>query len=183
MFVEHDRRSIRLRGHDYSGAGAYFVTICALEGAHLFGNVRDGVMEPNQFGQIVLDEWRRTATIRSYVNLGEFVLMPNHVHGIIWIVDHGLNGADVIRRGKARLAPTGKNTPMKFGEPPSRSIPSIIGSFKSASTKRIREIKPEWPQIWQRNYYDRIIRDHHELFAIRKYIRDNPANWERDEYR
>lgn len=94
----HHRRSIRLKGYDYTQPGAYFITICTHERAHLFGAVVEGEMRLNEWGEIVREEWFKTAQIRPYVTLypDEFVLMPNHVHGIVWIV-----GA------RRRRAPTG----------------------------------------------------------------------------
>jgi putative transposase len=100
---KHHRRSIRLKGYDYTQAGAYFVTFVAHDRECLFGDVVDGVMRLNAFGEIVRDEWFRTAVVRPYVMLDpdEFVVMPNHVHGIIWIVrsgdgDHGDDGGGVL---------------------------------------------------------------------------------------
>jgi REP element-mobilizing transposase RayT len=186
MFIKHDRQSIRLVGFDYTRRGAYFVTICVFERAHIFGRIREGIMEPNRMGEIVLDEWRKTPIIRPYVDLDEYVLMPNHFHGILWLGDPPMvgtctrlddGGTWLDGRGTARRAPTVE----RFGKPVAGSIPTIIRAFKSAATKRIHETRPHYGQIWQRNYYERIIRSEEELYAVRRYIRDNPAKWGREE--
>jgi putative transposase len=111
---KHHRRSIRLPGYDYTQPGAYFVTFVAHDRECLFGDVVDGVMRLNAFGEIVRDEWFRTAVVRPYVMLDpdEFVVMPNHVHGIIWIVrsgdgDHGDDGGGVFAGAHGGDAPVG----------------------------------------------------------------------------
>jgi REP element-mobilizing transposase RayT len=170
----HHRRSIRLPGYDYTRPGAYFITICTHERAHLFGAVVDGEMRLNEWGRIVRDEWFKTAQIRPHVQLwdDEFVVMPNHIHGIIWIVD---DNTDV--RATRRVAPTPPTGP------DAGSIGAIIGQFKSAVTKRINQWRgtPGAP-VWQRNYYEHIIRDERALNAIRCYIGENPLRWHLDRY-
>ncbi|KPL89058.1 transposase [Ardenticatena maritima] len=176
----HHRRSIRLKGYDYTQPGAYFVTICTHERAHLFGRVVDGEMVLNAWGEIVRDEWFRTADIRANVELyaDEFVVMPNHVHGIIWIVETDLVGA------QRRCAPTG---PSPGGITPNNVAPGSLGAivraFKSAVTRRIN-IQRNTPggRIWQRNYYEHIIRTQRALHAIRRYIADNPRRWHLDRH-
>ncbi|MEA2015034.1 MAG: transposase [Thermodesulfobacteriota bacterium] len=161
----HNRRSIRLKGYDYSQAGAYFVSICTQNRECLFGKITDGQMVLNDAGKIVADEWIKTGAIRNNVALDEWVVMPNHFLGILVVDD---------RRGTARRAPTIE----QFGQPVSNSIPTIIRSFKSAVTKRINEIrKTPGKKLWQRNYYEHIIRDENELNRIREYIVNNPMKW------
>lgn len=129
----------------------------------------------NKFGEIVRAEWLHTEDIRENVALGEYAVMPNHFHGIIHICT-----------GTARRAPTGDRTPTvnveQFGKPVAGSIPTIMRSFKSAVTKRINETRntPGAP-VWQRNYYEHIIRDDADYTRIARYIADNPLNWEKDE--
>ncbi len=126
-------------------------------------------MRLNAFGRIVQDEWFKTAMIRPYVRLfdNEFVVMPNHIHGIIWIV--GNVGA------RRRRAPTGRHAAERFGKPVPGSIPTIIRAFKSAVTKRINQNrKTPGAPVWQRNYYEHIIRDEPSLNRIRQYIAENP---------
>jgi REP element-mobilizing transposase RayT len=165
----HHRRSIRLEDYDYTRAGAYFVTICTFERECLFGEVVEGVMGLNRSGEIVRDEWLMTDELRNYVVLDEFMVMPNHFHAVLMIDE---------RRGTACRAPTVES----FGCPVAGSLPTVIRSFKSAATKRINILRDNsGGPVWQRNYYDRVIRDERELDSIRQYITDNPVKWEEDE--
>jgi len=169
----HHRHSIRLQGYDYTQPGAYFVTICTHGRAPLFGAVVDGEMRLNTYGRIVHDEWFKTAQLRPYVVLyeDEFVVMPNHIHGIIWIVDNV--GAT------RRVAPT-DNLP---NGPVPGSIGAIVGQFKSAVTRRINQRRgAPGARVWQRNYYEHIIRTERALNAIRRYIIENPLRWHLDRY-
>ncbi len=172
----HHRRSIRLRGYDYTRPGAYFVTICTRKRVCLFGDVVDGEMRLNALGDVVRDEWFRTAELRPYVRLDEreFVVMPNHIHGIIWIVGDDTVGDDTVG-AQRRCAPTRKPnvTPGSLG--------AIVRSFKSAVTKRINALRgtPGAP-LWQRNYYEHIIRNEEALQRIREYIANNPLRWGQD---
>jgi len=167
---KHHRRSIRLAGCDYSQAGAYFVTVCAQDRICLFGDIMNGEMRLNDAGKIVHDEWLRTADIRSNVELDVFVVMPNHFHAIILLHPDG--------RGTLQRAPTVE----QFGKPTSNTIPTIVRLFKSVSTKRINEIRhTPGAAIWQRNYYEHIIRNDESLNRIREYIMTNPIRWEADE--
>ena len=183
----HRRRSIRLKGFDYSSEGGYFITLVTHERQPLFGEVIGDEMRLNELGVIARDEWFRTAQIRPYVELfdDEFVVMPNHIHGIIWITDPPDRwGSDSHRRGTARRAPT-RETPTnveQFGKPVSGSTPTIVRSYKSAVTKRINEMRasPSSP-VWQRNYHEHIIGFDHEYDAIVEYIHNNPVNWTKDD--
>ncbi len=186
----HHRRSIRYRGYDYTQPGAYFITICTHNREPLFGEVVDGEMHCNAYGDIVRAEWFKTAEIRPYVRLynDEFTVMPNHAHGNIWIVEDGRSAG----RGDRPVAPTPPVTPtppiaptmpvVPTGPPP-HSLGAIMAGFKSATTKRIN-IKRQSPgaPVWQRNYYDRIIRNERALRAICQYIIDNPMRWHLDRY-
>jgi REP element-mobilizing transposase RayT len=164
----HHRQSTRLKGYDYAQPGAYFVTVCTRDRECLLGDIVDGEMRLNEYGMAVREEWLRTAQLRETVELDACTIMPNHVHGIVVIT----NG-----RGTARRAPT-----ERFGKPVADSIPTIMRAFKSASTKHINVIRrtPGTP-VWQRNYYEHVVRDDEELKAIRQYILSNPANWTTDE--
>ena len=177
----HHRRSIRLQNYDYSTAGAYFVTICTFERECLLGDVVDGEMRLNDAGQIVREEWLRTAELRKNVILDEFVVMPNHFHAIIHIHDNV--GAHCMRPGpneRADIKRAHVGAPLRRRK--SGSIGSIIAGFKSAVTKRINQLRdnPGAP-VWQRNYYERVIRDDRELQSIQQYIVDNPGKWQDDE--
>jgi REP element-mobilizing transposase RayT len=170
----HHRRSIRLKGYDYTQPGAYFVTFCAYQRQHLFGEVVDGNMVLNESGKIARDEWFKTAELRPYVKLydDEFVIMPNHGHGIIWIEDD-LVGA------RRRRAPT--ETTEKFGKPVKGSIPTIVRAYKSAVTYAVNKLENQLGAVlWQRNYYEHIIRNDRELHNIARYIQFNPLNWQLD---
>jgi len=175
MRHKNHRRSIRLKGYDYTQAGAYFVTICTKDRACLFGDVADGVMRLNQMGHIVRQCWLAIPNHVPHVLLDEFVVMPNHVHGIIVIMpthDVGATHASPLQNDDTPTRPRG---------PQPRSVASIVGSFKSAAAKRINEHRgtPGAP-IWQRNYYEHIIRDDESLNLIRNYIADNPLRWQID---
>jgi putative transposase len=173
------RRSIRLRGYDYSRPGAYFVTLCVQNREWLFGNVVHGVMHLNESGKIVQSEWLRTLAIRNGVILDSYVVMPNHFHGILIIRDDGSDDSGRFVVGATGGSPL-RTEPTKPG-PGSRSLGAIMSGFKSITTKRIHVIPGmEYVRVWQRNYYERIIRDDRELNRIRWYIINNPKNWDKD---
>jgi len=181
-YSKNHRQSIRLPGYDYTQPGAYFITITTHNRESLFGQIDDGVMLLNEWGEFARAEWLNTTKIRPYVELDEFCIMPNHIHGIIVIREHSDRGMARDGRGTARRAPTEIITPTEqFGKPISHSIPTIVRAYKSAVTKRINEINhtPGAP-IWQRNYYEHIIRNDIELNRIRGYIINNPLVWGED---
>ena len=159
------RRSIRLREYDYSSAGAYFVTICTHRRALLLGEVMAGELVLNAFGETVREEWLRSAQLRVEIELDQFVVMPNHMHAIVFITGAG--------RGYRPVAPTSGPRP--------RSLSSLVAGFKSASTSRINQLRrmPRQP-VWQRNYYEHVIRDERELGRTREYIQQNPLKWRLD---
>ncbi len=163
------RRSIRLPYYDYSQEGAYFVTVCAHNRGCLFGEVEGEEVALNDAGRIVKREWMRTVAIRPDVELDEFVVMPNHVHGIVLILQRtGPRHTWAPRNGAA------------FGSP-SRALGSIIRGFKGTSASRINEMRgSERAPVWQRGYYERVVRDEQELNLIRGYIAGNPAQWSVD---
>jgi putative transposase len=166
---KHQRRSIRLKDYDYSQAGAYFVTICTYNKKCIFGNVVNGEMQPNEWGRVVEEEWLKTADIRENVELDVFVVMPNHFHGILVLVDKC--------RGTVHRAPTLE----QFSKPTSGSLPTIIRYFKSATTRRINDLRgTSHMALWQRNYYEHVIRNENDLGEIREYIVNNPLRWDLD---
>jgi REP-associated tyrosine transposase len=165
------RRSTRLPDYDYAGRGGYFVTLCTQGRMCLFGKVAEGKMLPNPLGEIVRDEWFKTADIRPHMRLhdAEFVVMPNHIHGIIWIL-RDPSSTFVRATGRSpRQSPCG---------PRPGSIAAIVAGFKSATTSRINRMRntPGAP-VWQRNYFEHIIRPGESLERIRRYILENPPRW------
>ncbi|MBN2030017.1 transposase [bacterium] len=167
----HNRRSMRLQGYDYSKAGGYFITICTYKRKCLFGEIMDGKM--------VKSEWLKISRIRENITLDEFIIMPNHLHGIIIISesDKMIHHVGAIRR----IAPT-NNIKNPIGPKPG-SIGAIMGQFKSITTKHINKIRnTQRTPVWQRNYYEHIIRDENELNQIREYILSNPMKWSEDTY-
>ena len=174
--IIHHRRSIRLRGYDYARPGAYFVTLCAKNRECLFGKIVEGKMQLNEMGRIVASCWEWLAEQYGYVELDEWVVMPNHLHGII-VVNSGDAAAG---RGASRRAPTKPQHVMSI---PNKIKPlgQLIGAFKIVSTPRINEFRgTPGMGIWQRNYHEHIIRDIDELNRIRAYITANPEQWDFD---
>ncbi len=160
----HHRRSIRLHGYDYSRPGMYFVTICAHEKEHVFGEIVDGEMNSNECGLIVTQCWRDLPRHYPHAQTDSFVLMPNHVHGIIAILEAAPRG----RRGG-------------FTNPPLHSLSEIVRGFKTYSARRANELRGTSSHpLWQRNYYEHIIRNDDELNKIREYIQTNPLRWASD---
>ena len=169
------RRSIRLRGYGYAWMGFYFVTVCAFERQCLFGEILDGRMILNENGLVVDEEWRRAPLIRPSVRLDAYTVMPNHFHGILQILPTA--GAEVVG------ATCGRPHPMNGRQGPEpKSVGAILAGFKSACTSRVNGLRGiSGIPLWQRNYFERVIRNEEELLAIRRYIENNPAAWAEDE--
>jgi putative transposase len=166
------RRTLRLKDHDYSGEGAYYVTVCAAGRACLFGRVEDHSVEWTQAGQVVRECWLAIPGHFPNAALDEFVVMPNHIHGILWIKSEG--------QALPRLA-RGLSTKGASPGPARRSIGAIVGSFKSASTRKLNALgHVPRATLWQRNYYEQVIRSEASLNRIREYIVGNPARWAED---
>jgi len=163
-----NRRSVRLQGYDYSQAGAYFITICARNRHCLFGAITEGVMVLNDAGRAAADCWLQIPDHFLNIELDEWVVMPNHIHGIVIIV--GANHELIVRANNySPLHPTGTT----------RTIGSMVRGFKIGVTKWYRQ-RSVSSTIWQRNYWDHIIRNESELNRIQQYILDNPMKWEQD---
>ena len=160
-----------MRGYEYATPGAYFVTICAYGRACLFGDIVDGEMCLNEYGAVVVDCWKDLSVHYPHVELDEFVVMPNHLHGIIVIrTDSEINvGAGF------KPAPTGSTRTKRHG------LTEVVRGFKTFSARRINIIRaaPGTP-VWQRSYYDHVIRGEEELDRVREYIQGNPAKWLED---
>jgi REP element-mobilizing transposase RayT len=167
---DHRRRSVRLPGYDYGRAGAYFVTICTVQRECLLGDVVDGQMQLSDYGRIVEEEWMHTSSIREYATLDAFVVMPNHLHGVILLAERA-------EKTSPRLTYSGQ-----FGRPVAGALPAILGAFKSVTSRRINEVRGvQGLSLWQRGYYEHVVRDEKELLRIRDYIASNPARWSQDE--
>ncbi|MDD5088043.1 MAG: transposase [bacterium] len=173
-------KTVRLPHFDYNETGAYFLTTVTANRECLFGRIEDGAMIANAFGQIVIEEWLRSATIRSEIRLDMFTLMPNHFHGIVFITDDlkaHIHAAPRQDFGEAHihaaLRSSRKRTP--------RSISTLMGGFKGAVTARINTLRntPAAP-VWQPKFHDHVIRDEHDLNDIREYIQNNPLKWDLD---
>ena len=204
--LKHHRRSIRLQNYDYSQVGNYFRTLCIQDKKHLFGEIKNGIMGLNIFGSLPYQEWLNTLTIRENISLGAFIIMPNHIHGIIHI-DYQSK----------------KNNPIGKFQSPSQTIGAIIRGYKGATTKRIKALLLSTGElqfaptekgiaptekgiaptkkgiaptekgfatptidltksIWQRNYYENIIRDNKAYQNISHYIWNNPQSWTKDKF-
>lgn len=179
----HGRRSIRLKGYDYTKPGAYFVTLVAVDRTYLFGNLKDGKMELNDFGKIAEMCWHEIPQHFSHAQLDAFIIMPNHIHGIIIINERQSSIGTEDCRGNACVTQT-KAMTNKVGKakPIPGSLGVIVGSYKSAISKRINEFrKMPGKKVWHRNYYESIARSESGLNRIRQYIISNPDNWDKDE--
>jgi len=167
----HHRQTVRLAGHDYTQPGAYFVTVCSWDRARVFGEVVAEVMRLSTFGLVVKEEWVRTAAVRPYVCLDAFVVMPDHIHGILVIAHHPAPHAEPPSRARRPCVsgPTG----VVRG-----SLGAVVGQFKGAAAKRINAMRgtPGEP-VWQRGFYERVIRSPVSMARIRRYILDNPIRW------
>jgi putative transposase len=171
----HHRRSIRLRGYDYSQVGAYFVTVCIHNRECLFGQIVDGEMLLNELGECVVRWWDDIPRHFSGVDTGTFVVMPNHVHGIVVITDAPTVGAGSPRPyDDAPHAVMGTAT-VRRRRP---SLGNVVAYFKYQTTKTINAMRhTPSARVWQRNYYEHIIRDDESLRRIGEYIVNNPLQW------
>jgi REP element-mobilizing transposase RayT len=196
-----DRQSIRLKGWDYSSPDWYFVTMNTHEGKALFGVVVNGRMVLSEAGRVAEEEWRKSAELRKGLVLDEFVVMPNHVHGIVRLAGH-TKGVDASRKGLDSSSPCAPNpcastpnasTPA-FGKPVAGSLGVFVGAYKAAVSRALgrmgamhqgkglvhqeKGLIHQAPAVWHRNYWDVIVRDDEALANIRRYIRNNPQNYE-----
>jgi len=159
----HYRRSLRLNGYDYAQSGAYFVTICTQNHECLFGCVDDGEMRLNDAGRVVRSVWQALPDRFSGMEWDAFVVMPNHVHGIATFVGAGL--ALIGDKGAASGATT---------------LGDVVRAFKSLSAININRLLRRSGPVWQRGYYDHVVRDNRNLDRIREYIVTNPLKWTLD---
>lgn len=163
-----NRRSIRKRGWDYTAPGWYFITINTHRGRHLFGAIANGQFVPSAAGRVVAEEWFKSASIRPGIELDEFVVMPNHVHGLVRLPE-GLPQGRPADRPCSPCSPCG---------PPPGSLGAFIAGFKGAAGRAINAARATpGAVVWHRNYWDVIVPDARALENIRRYIRENPRNW------
>lgn len=161
----------RLGGWNYADPGWYFITICTVDRILFFGDVEEGRIRLSDIGEIVEACWREIPSHFQKISLDEFIVMPNHIHGIMQVIDVPDPHITHRRQTARRRDQTGRGT-----------VSAAIGGFKSVVTKRI--IKQEGGcegSVWQSNFYDRIIRSPSDLARVRQYIRDNPKNWDEDD--
>ncbi len=183
----HRRQSIRIPGIDYTQAGSYFITVATKNKESLFGQIINDVMISNKLAAIVQEEWERTAVVRPGLQLDAFIVMPDHVHGLITILEDGggvtvgakmqLKGGGVNGQGRGSASPL-RNGNFIPNAPPPGSIGAIVGQFKSITAKRINSARqtPRMP-VWQRNYYERILRDEQGYQNTLNYIVNNSNNY------
>ena len=173
---KHHRRSIRLKNYDYASPGAYFVTMVTHQRQCLFGAIVDGAMRLNEWGEIAERCWMEIPQHYPHVILDAFVIMPNHVHGIIILNDNNIPtfGTDFV--WAKNFSPIQNDRPCGT----SQTIGSIVRGFKIGVTKWFRQHTDIY-NVWQRNYFERIIRNEMELQRIRQYIVNNPTKWKNDE--
>ena len=168
----HNRQSLRLKGHDYGSEGLYFITICTYDRNHYFGEIKNGEMILNAAGKIAVECWGNIPNHFPHTKLYEYVIMPNHVHGIIEITENarlaGMDG-DVRSKNFSTL------------QSPSKTIGSIVRGFKIGVTKWMRQ-NTEIKNVWHRNYYDHIIRNDSDYYRIAEYIIKNPKKWKEDKF-
>ena len=154
----HHRRSIRLPHHDYSSPGIYFVTLCTHDRLPLFGTISNQIFQPNDLGTIVQNHWQSLPRFHPHLSLDTWVVMPNHIHGLLDLDS---------------LQSSTKN----------KSISEIIRGFKTFSARQInRKRQITGIPVWQRNYYEHIVRNQDDLDRIRRYITQNPLSWLEDEH-
>jgi REP element-mobilizing transposase RayT len=179
---KHIRHSMRLKGYDYSEEGAYFVTIVTYNREMLFGKVVEGEMVLNDFGEIVQFTWNDLINHFENIELAEYVIMPNHFHGII-IIETPVGVGSKPTPKESNICSVLTNEPSRAGHGPApTSLPEIMRQFKTFSSKRINQLRGTTGiAIWQRGYYDHIIRDEKDYDNIVNYIFMNPSNWETDE--
>ncbi len=178
--VQHDRKPLRLKDYDYASNGAYFVTICAQDRRCIFGHIERGNLIRSEAGMMIERIWNEIPSHYQGIEIDAFQLMPNHIHGV-FIVGAG-----------PRACPELSDDSLQLGQPqgvaPTKqlSLPDIVHRFKSITTNRyIEGVKTScWPpfnkRLWQRNYYEHVIRNDDDLNEIRQYIIDNPLKWELD---
>ena len=172
MPYRHSRRNLRLRGWDYSSPGAYFITVCAKDRLDVFGEIVGGEMRQSEIGEIVANTWRWLPSQYPHVILDEWCVMPDHLHGILVLTDREEFPDDGSTVGD-HTEPDGDRDTARRSR---KAVGRLIGAFKTVSTKHVNRLRST-PRgmLWQRNFWERVIRDGAALDRIRRYIRENPA--------
>ena len=166
QLIKRQRRSVRLKDYDYTRPGAYFVTICTRDRKCLFGEITDGKMIMNNIGKLVFEFWKNIPKHFLHVDLDKYVVMPNHLHGLLILLDNC--------RDTACRVPTLEH----FGNPVFCSLPTVVRSFKSAVTKHVNILhNTPGKSFWHPRYYEHVVRNKKELTSIREYIITNPTRW------
>ncbi len=202
----HHRRSIRLKNYDYAQAGLYFITLCCQDRKHLFGKIKNGEMILNEVGEIVKEEWEKTREIRKNIALHEYIIMPNHFHAIIEIlysenkenkklaefkspsqtigaIIRGFKGATTKKIKILYFSDSGESKIDSEREGESKSSPDSTGELQFAPSAGRGELKISLEdKIWQRDYYEIIIRNQKAFFNISNYIKNNPKKWNQDNF-
>ena len=187
-------KSARLEGYDYTKAGLYFITICTQNRKHYFGDISDNKMQLSNIGVLADVFWYEIKNHAKNVELHQFTVMPNHIHGILEILDGNTvddDGIDVAGDGRdvacnvsttttTNTTTTTKNHQMSKISPKSGSVSRIFGSYKSAVSKHAHRLGYEFE--WQERFYDHIIRNKNDYIRVSNYIENNPANWDDDKF-
>lgn len=181
-FFPH-RRSIRLKGYDYRSNGAYFITLCTENRRHLFGSILNAELVPTPAGKIAEDRWFALPDHHPGLVLDAFVVMPDHIHAII-VLDRPAppeptkKAHPFLEQQPDRVIVANAASPTRPNGAPSGSLGAIVGSYRSSVTRHINALHgTPGASVWQRDYWEHIIRDDRALFYIRRYIKNNPANW------
>ena len=185
----HHRRSIRLKGYDYSRSGLYFITLCVVDRICVFGNIVDGKMQLNDIGRLVEEEWLNTVDVRNGdVRLHNYIVMPNHFHAIIEICEcrGECNSPQILNTDNVGEYAMGEcekgecekgecDSPLRM-KSPSKTVGAIVRGFKGAVSRQLGY------SVWQRNYYEHIIRTGESYRQISDYIVNNPTKWQDDKF-
>lgn len=177
---KHHRRSIRLKDYDYAQEGWYFVTIIVQNRECIFGQVNENKVKLNEIGRIVDYHWEHLSKHFSFIELDEYVTMPNHIHGIVHIVRAMHSEANDEKSGNKYDKNASPIRPWPNGTKPG-SLSAIVQNYKAITSRKINRIrKTQGQRLWQRNFWEHIVRTERDLNRIREYIRKNPAKWDED---